>query len=121
MTGSRSYTFMLAIAAASACVSAPWVVDSRKTRGFVGLIEPAELHVLSLARERGHREAVGERLAEARKVGRDAVVFLRAAVVPAEASDHLVDNEQGPVRIAKCLQVSRDILRWGPRGGPPPG
>ncbi len=70
----------------------------------VVVIEPAQAHVLAPPGERRHREAVGERLAEGGEVGDDVVQLLRAAVVPAEAGDHLVQDQQRAVGVAQALQ-----------------
>ena len=54
-------------------------------------------HDLLAAREDRDREAVGDRLAEGRQVGRDAEDRLRAAERLAKPGDHLVEDEGRPV------------------------
>ena len=56
-----------------------------------------EVHQLRLAAERRDGPAVGHRLAERGQVGRDAGDRLVAAEPVAEARDHLVEDEHGPV------------------------
>ena len=73
--------------------------------------QAAELHDLALADERGAREAVRHRLAEGRQVGLDAVGRLRAAEVPAEAGDHLVEDEQRAVPRAQVAQALEEPRR----------
>ena len=94
----------------------------------VVVIEPAQAHELAPAGERRDREAVGERLAEGGEVGDDVVQLLRAAVVPAEAGDHLVEDQQRAVGVAQALQrvqvARRRVLgarRLEDQRGDPPG
>ena len=99
---------MVASPAARPTCSAPCVVESRNTRSAV-VLEPAELHDLAPPCERGKREPVRDPLAPRREVGRDAVNLLRAAVVPAETGDVLVEDQQGavaPDRLLQSLQVA---------------
>ena len=88
---------MTAIAAARACVSAPCVVDSRNTRSRV-VTQPTELHHFARPASADTAEAVAKRLAEA-STGRASTSYsrLRTAEVPAEAGDHLVEDEQRAV------------------------
>ena len=105
--------------AASACVSAPWVVERRKTRSRVGP-QPAELHDLAPPDQRGEGEAVGHALAEGGEVGPDAVGRLRAAEVPAEAGDHLVEDEERAVGVARGRSPPGGSPAPAPRRWPPP-
>ena len=69
---------------------------------------PPEAHELALAGQRRQREAVGERLAERREIGDDAVQSLRAADVPAKAGDHLVEDEQRAIARGRALHAGRN-------------
>src|SRR5208282_6454830 len=56
------------------------------------VVQAAEPHNLTIAGQRRNRESVCHGLAESGQMGNDAVELLCASQVPAEASDHLVEN-----------------------------
>jgi hypothetical protein len=71
--------------------------------------QPAEFHEFPSAGEGGDGEAVAEGLAESGQVGGDAVDALGAVFGPAEAGDHLVEDEDGAVaggEFANPVQVA---------------
>ena len=70
----------------------------------VGVVEPAEPHVLPLSHQRRDSEAVGHRLPKAGEVGLDPVGLLAAAARPAEAGDHFVEHEESALGVGEIPQ-----------------
>ena len=66
------------------------------------------MHHVALAGQRQTREAVGHGLAEGREIGDHAVQTLRAAQVPAEAGDHLVEHQHRAVGVAERDQLGEE-------------
>src|SRR5215813_11685770 len=67
-------------------------------------------HDIGAAGDRREREAAADDLAQGANIGDDAVIFLRAAVGEAEASDDLVEDQQQAVlgrELAQALEESR--------------
>ena len=74
------------------------------------VVEAAQFHHFALAGERGQREAVGQRLAEARHVGLDAIQRLGAALMEAEAADGLVQRDQGTVAVRQVDDLLQEAI-----------
>src|SRR5690606_14245985 len=74
--------------------------------------DAAENHMLALAGERRDGKTVAQRLAETGEVGLHRIMGLRTAARPAQAGDHLVQNEQRAVAMAKILEAP-EVARIG--------
>ena len=72
--------------------------------------EAAQFHHFTLAGECRQRETIGQRLAEARHVGRDAIQRLGAALVEAEAADGLVQRDQGAIAVGQVDDLLQEAV-----------
>src|SRR5918994_4126893 len=78
------------------------------------MLQPAKLHQLSLADESRHREPVSQAFTERAQIRNNTVNPLRTSQVPAKAADHFIEDEDGPVLPAQCLDLSQKVV--GRRG-----
>ena len=79
-------------------------VPAERARLVHGTVGREHRHHIGPAAEGGQRQAATDDLAEARQVGRHAVVRLRAAGAETEAGDDLVEDQERAGRVARGAQ-----------------
>src|SRR5262245_35534135 len=75
-----------------------------------GSVDAAHAHELPFSDQSGDGEAVRHPFAESRQVGVYAEVGLGALQVPAEAGDHLVEDEESAAAMRDRLRGVQEIL-----------
>jgi hypothetical protein len=97
---------MVAMAAASAGSSAPWV----QKYPFAAVAHATELHQVAAPDQRRQGKAIGDCPAKGSKVRSHTVDRLSSAHMPAKAGDHLVQDEYRPVFAAQRLDTLQEII-----------
>ena len=69
---------------------------------------PPRSMTLAPTGQRSNRKPIAHRLAERGQIGRNAIDVLRALLVPAEPSDHLVEDEERPVGGAALAEAGQE-------------
>ena len=74
------------------------------------MIEPAQAHELALPARADTEKPLASALPKVERSGVDAVDLLGATMVPAEAGDHLVEDQKRAIGVAEILQLMQEAV-----------
>ena len=99
------------------CVSFRPMGCGKQEHPLAGVIQAAEFHDLALPGQRGNGKSIAHSLAERGEMGNDPIDFLSSADMPAESSDHFVQDQQATVLLAEQFKVTKKIIARFLSGG----